>query len=63
MRPLTRDVAESLGCMYATFVHDEYCYPTNRTDGSKASEVRREFGETEEGVEASKDDQEDDCKA
>ena len=27
LRPLVRDIAESLGLMYSMFVHDEYCCP------------------------------------
>ena len=27
LRPLTTDIAESLGSMYVTFVHDEFAYP------------------------------------
>ena len=31
LRPLTSDIAESLGSMYVTFVHDEYAYPPGTT--------------------------------
>ena len=50
LRPLTRDLAESVGLMYQTYVHDEYVPPPSRRLCTKKAvqDGQKRTGEEEE---------------